>query len=59
MYLICLMMAYKVGGGRNKGVEEELEKVREDEEEREKYGRMGKLSNVKRLLGIIENPEEQ
>ena len=59
MYLMCLMMGHKVGGGRDKGLEEALEKARTDEGEREKYGRMGKLSNVKRLLGIIENPEEQ
>ena len=46
MYLMCLMIVNKVGGGKNKGLEEELEKVREDEGEREKYGRIGKSSNI-------------
>ena len=59
MYLMCLMMSYKAGGGRDKGLEEALEKARTDEGERGKYGRVGKLSDVERFLGIADNPEEE
>ena len=58
MYLMCLLISRKVGGGTKEGLEEELKKVREDEGEREKYEMMGNLSNVQQLLRITENPGE-
>ena len=59
MYLMCLMMACKLGGETNQGLKEELEKARVDEQKRMKYGIVAKLSNVNQLLGTADNPEEK
>ena len=59
MYLMCLMINHKMGGGTDKGLADELQKVRVDEGERKKYEVVAKLSNIKQLLGIGDNPEEK
>ena len=59
MYLMCLMVAYKLGGEINQELKEELEKAKIDEEERAKYGMLGKLSYIKEILGIVDNLEEK
>ena len=44
---MCLMMAYKLGRETNQELKEELEKAKADEEERAKYGMLGKLDHIK------------